>query len=199
MSEYRARWAREMAHSTPCEETVEDSPCGRYRLAMTWYGEPRRATVTRVATGEVVAVLVREDSGPGDAWVIRPGGDYLFYPEVQDGQSVVDLRTGEVAGYHPDRDGDFIMTRIISSPDGTRLAAEGCYWACNYDTAIYDFREPMRLPLTELARHLTSHSHVSFVGWDSSESYRVRIDRDGVEESHPVPPVPVPSPLEGEG
>ena len=187
MSEYRARWAREMANSTPCEESVEDSPCGRYRLTVTWYGEPSRAVVTRVATGEVVAVLVREDSGPGDAWVIRPDGDYLFYPEVQDGQSVVDLRTGEVAGYHPDRDGDFIMTRVVPSPDGTRLAAEGCYWACSYDTAIYDFREPMKLPLTELARHLSKLGNVNFVGWDSADSYRTQVNGEGAEESHTLP------------
>jgi hypothetical protein len=43
----------------------------------------------------------------------------------------------------PARGTAFCWAAVHPSPDGTRLAVEGCVWACPYELVLYDFSDPM--------------------------------------------------------
>jgi hypothetical protein len=173
------------ARICPEERTVELSPCGRYQLEVGVYAEVSRpedaslalAVVRSVATGEVVATVGRNDDRLFYAWVSRDGQDYLLFPEDLLGQTVINLTTRQVAGYSTP-DGDFIWTEFYPSPDRNCLAVVGCYWACPFVVIVYDFRDPMNLPLPILAEFEFPNGE-EFGEWTSMNSFST-----GKEKEH---------------
>jgi hypothetical protein len=83
-------------------------------------------------------------------WLTKNNIDYLICAEdIFGGQTIVDLTNRKMVGYSPNEDG-FIWTDFQLSPDGKTLATIGCYWACPYVIKLFDFTDPMSLPLTEI-------------------------------------------------
>jgi len=107
------------------------------------------------------------------------GKSNLLFPEDLEGQSIVDLTERRIEGF-ADKDGGFIWTEFHLSPDKDKLAVVGCYWACPYQCLVYDFREPMRLPLPVIAE-FDIPDNAQFGEWTSIRSFTMV---DGQKESH---------------
>lgn len=79
------------------------------------------------------------------------GHDYMFCGYDYQGYTVLQLDTGKrVDTKKSDHGWCFIDAR--ASPDKTKLAADGCFWACPYECVVFDISNPMELPLLELGR-----------------------------------------------
>jgi hypothetical protein len=133
------------------------SPSGKYRLEVanyttgpkTW--EYTRGVVRRVSDNLLVADIRRNYSCFWHCFVQHANGkEYLLCGEDYQGYNVVDLgactnrlvmNKGACYG------GGFCWISATPSPDGTLLAVEGCIWACPYETRVYDFSSPDKLPL----------------------------------------------------
>lgn len=100
------------------------------------------------------------------------GQDYLLFPEDLEGQSVVDLSSGEIAGHSP-VGGGVIWTEFHPSPDRSFLAVVGCYWAGPWQVTVYDFRNPLDLPLREVAQFDLPEANAAFGEWTSSCGFTV--------------------------
>lgn len=175
------------ARLCPEERFVELSPCGRYELEVNGYAPqsfPHYATIAvavvrDVATGEIIATVGRNDTRDFHAWISRDGKDYLLYSEDLEGQTVIDLSSRQVAGFSSPDD-PFIWAEFHPSPDKSRLAIIGCYWACPYLVKIYDFREPMNLPLPTIGEFMLPGANARFVEWNSDDSFTI-LDEVGDE------------------
>jgi hypothetical protein len=61
-----------------------------------------------------------------------------------------------------------MWTDFHLSPDGRTLATIGCYWACPYVIKLFDFAEPLKLPLTEIGEiELLSNNEIITQWMDS--------------------------------
>ena len=169
------------ARARPEERFSELSPCGRYRLEVegyattdfTDYATILVGIVREVASGAVIATVKRNDTRCFYAWVARDGRNYLLLPEDLEGQTVVDLTTGRVEGFSSPDD-HFIWTEYHPSPDTSLMAIVGCYWACPYQVTVYDFRDPMNLPLRKLGEFVLEENDARFGEWTSVTAFTVR-------------------------
>jgi hypothetical protein len=170
----------ESARLCPDEGFNELSPCGRYLLEVEAYAPAEVpnystiavATVRSAVTREVVVTLNRNDTRCFYAWVTRDEHDYLLFAEDLEGHSVIDLTARRVEGFSSPDD-QFIWAEIHPSPDRMWLAVVGCYWACSYEVAVYDFHDPLRLPLPVVARFELPDSGKAFEGWVTDRSFRL--------------------------
>lgn len=76
------------------------------------------------------------------------GHDYLFCGEDYQGQTVIQLDTGKRKDHLKkglySKGWCFCWASILApSPSKTRLAVEGCHWACPYDVRIFDISNPL--------------------------------------------------------
>ncbi|MGB4811819.1 MAG: hypothetical protein WBP13_04980 [Methylophilaceae bacterium] len=100
-------------------------------------------------------------------WVTSNKMDYLICAEnIFGGQTVIDLTHRKMAGYSPNEDG-FIWTEFHLSPDGKTLATIGCYWACPYVIKLFDFSNPLNLPLTEIKEIRLMDEEITLVWLDN--------------------------------
>ena len=107
-------------------------------------------------------------------WVKAKEVDYLLCAEdIFGGQTVVDLTNRTMTGYSPNEDG-FIWTDFHLSPDGKILATIGCYWACPYIIKIFDFSDPMKLPLTEIKEIELLDNDEIILGWLDNETLQMK-------------------------
>ena len=86
-----------------------------------------------------------EDTIQQSCWMIKDGTEYLFLPEATGGQSVYDTKLKQLHSFYSDEE-PFIWLKLCPSPDGNKLAVEGCYWACPNELRIYDISEIAKLP-----------------------------------------------------
>lgn len=130
-----------------------ESPSGQYKLIVDHYRTGKgswnftQGTVLNQA-GDVITVVRRNYSFFWHAWVEdHPDGhDYLLCGENCQGQTVIQLDTGERRDHLEAAAGKgygFCWADVHPSPDKTILAAHGCYWACPYEVFFYDFTNPM--------------------------------------------------------
>lgn len=85
----------------------------------------------------------------------KNGHDYLICGEDYQGQTVIELDTGERLDHMSkghEKGHGFCWAAHTPSPDGTMLLVSGCYWACPYEFVIFDFAEPMQPPWEILFR-----------------------------------------------
>lgn len=130
----------------------ETSPSGRYRLVVTPFetGEGRwNYSQGEVFEGERLIATVQRNYGRFPfSWVeSHPNGhDYLVCGEDYQGQTVVELDTGNrrdfmpsagIAGY------GFCWAAHNFEPSQQILVVDGCIWACPYEFRFYDFSDPM--------------------------------------------------------
>lgn len=172
--------ALESAQVCPEQRCDVQSPCGRYQLRIEGYAVTNAADITRLTvgtvcctiTGEEVATVIRNYGRCFYAWISRDGHDYLLFPEDLEGQTVIDLTARQVIGFSPP-DAGFIWTEFYPSPDKIRLAIVGCYWACPYQVTVYDFSDPLNLPLPVLAEFELPENDEEFGEWLTSHSFSV--------------------------
>jgi hypothetical protein len=96
------------------------------------------------------------------------GHDYLICGSDYQGQTIVDLNTGERVDHLPStaRDGlGFCWSAHYPSPSGQYLAVEGCHWGAPYEVRIFDFSEPMKAPWPLLYIPPTT-GEADFGSWD---------------------------------
>lgn len=79
------------------------------------------------------------------------GREYFLFKQELYGYSVMDIQSGEVVHYVPQKSflgGEtFIWTNVLYCPNNNLLVVDGCYWAAPYGNEFYDFSDPMKLPL----------------------------------------------------
>lgn len=103
------------------------------------------------------------------SWVLKDKIDYLLCSEdLCGGQTVLDLTNRKMSSYSTEEDG-FIWTDFHLSPDEKTLATIGCYWACPNEIKLYDFSDPMNLPLKEIKELEISNSE-TIKGWIDNET-----------------------------
>lgn len=132
------------------------SPSNKFRLDTTnfWLKEPywdltKVEVYEQISNKKLFDFFVNE-SRFFHGWVTKNSIDYLICAEdIFGGQTVVDLTNRKIVGYSPNKEG-FIWTDFHLSPDKKTLATIGCYWACPYVIKLFDFTDPMTLPLTEI-------------------------------------------------
>lgn len=144
------------------------SPSGKYLLRITGYST--KPGCWNYSRGEIfrgsekIADVKRNYHAFPFAWVEgHPKGDFFLGGEDYQGQTIVELDTGKRVDTEPDdrmqKGWGFCWASIHPSPDKKVIAVDGCYWACPYEVVLFDFREPMKLPLPELER------------WDEAEGF----------------------------
>lgn len=142
---------------------VHVSPSGRYRLETATYtagqqtGAFSLGCVYSTADGGMIAEVLRNFIRFPFSWCEgHPSGhDYLICGEDYQGQTVIELDTGNRVDFVPDaaeRGFGFCWAAHFPSPDGKRLFVDGCYWAAPYELVLYDFTSPLELPYRELRR-----------------------------------------------
>lgn len=107
-------------------------------------------------------------------WAKTGNTEYFICAEdAFGGQTVINLSTREMASYSPGEDG-FILVDFHFSPDGKTLAVIGCYWACPYVIRIFDFSDPLNLPLKETREIGLLDNDEIIVEWLDNESFRTK-------------------------
>lgn len=107
-------------------------------------------------------------------WLKKGSIDYLICAEdIFGGQTIIDLTNKQIQGYSPNEDG-FIWTDFHLSPDGKILATIGCYWACPSEVKIFDFTNPMDLPLKELKEFELLDNDEIILGWTDNETLQMK-------------------------
>jgi hypothetical protein len=116
-------------------------------------------------------------------WLETNGVEYLICAEdIYGGQTIIDLTNIEIVGYSPMEEG-FIWTDFCLSPDGKTLATIGCYWACPFVIKLFDFTNPMILPLREMKEIELVNNGEIMLGWLNNETLKMKgIKREQVRE-----------------
>jgi hypothetical protein len=132
------------------------SPSSNFRLETTNYFQ-RNSTwdltkmeIYHEESGELLFDFFVNESQYFFEWLTVSETEYLICAEdIFGGQTVVDLTNRKMSSYSPNEDG-FIWTDFHLSPDSKWLATIGCYWGSQYFIKIFDFSNPMELPLPEI-------------------------------------------------
>lgn len=157
------------------------SPSKRYRLDATnyWLKDPNRY-LTKVEIydqelNEKIFDFFVNESRCLHGWVTANKVDYLICAEdIFGGQTVVDLTNRKMTGYSPNEDG-FIWTEFYLSPDGKILATIGCYWAGPYVIKLFDFSDPLSLPLTEIKELELLGNNEIITSWLDKETIQLSL------------------------
>ena len=156
--EKKKRAAEKAAYFVPENKTGERevfSPSGKYKLVITnFHTKPVLWSFTQ---GEVfkkdsdvpIATVRRNYSAFPYSFVEdHPSGhDFLVAGEDYQGQTVVDLTTGErrdTLSDGTDKGFGFCWSEHRFHKESGILSVCGCHWACPYEFRFYDFSDPMR-------------------------------------------------------
>ena len=147
------------------------SPSNQFRIDTTnfWSKEPNwdltKVEVFDIKLDEKLFDFFVNESRFSYAWITKSNIEYLVCAEdIFGGQTIIDLTNRQIEGYSPKEDG-FIWTDFHLSPDGTKLATIGCYWACPYVIKIFDFTNPLKLPLKEIIEIELLDNDEIILGW----------------------------------
>ena len=156
------------------------SPSKQFRLDATnfWSKEPNwdltKVEIYEQNLNKKIFDFFVNDSHFFHAWVITNNIEYLICAEdIFGGQTIVDLANLKIAGYSPNEDG-FIWTDFHLSPDGKTLATIGCYWACPYVIKLFDFSNPMNLPLKEIKELELLGNDEIILGWVDNVTLKMK-------------------------
>jgi hypothetical protein len=162
-------------------ELVEElSPSDKYSLVITKHDTGKGTwaySKGRVYRGEqLLCEICRNYSSFPSAWVEEhPKGDFLICGEDYQGQTVVNLLTGEVKSFLPNSASagqGFCWAEINPSPDKQLLAVVGCYWGATYEIEVFDFSDPMNLPWPALTVTPTPADGIdSFDSWNDNNTF----------------------------
>jgi hypothetical protein len=103
-------------------------------------------------------------------WLQANNTEYLVCAEdVFGGQTIINLSKEQLASYSPGEDG-FISTEYSLSPNGKTLAVTGCGWGSPYFIKLFNFSNPMLLPLPELGEIALRGNDEIITGWADNET-----------------------------
>jgi hypothetical protein len=161
------------------DQETSISPSGKFRLDATnfWSKDPN-CDFTKVEVykqpNEKLFEFFVNDSQFFYGWLNANSVEYLVCAEdIFGGQTIVDLTNHTMRGYSPNEDG-FIWTDFHLSPNGQILATIGCYWACSAVIKLFDFSEPMVLPLREIRELELLDNDEIILGWVDNETLRTK-------------------------
>lgn len=156
------------------------SPCEKFRIVATLFWteivnwELTKVEIYYQALNYKIIEFIVNDSQFFYGWVRTNNVDYLICAEdIFGGQTVVDLTNKKMTGYSPNDNG-FIWTDFMLSPDGNTLATIGCYWACPYVLKLFDFSNPMNLPLKEIKEIKLLDNDETMLGWIDNETLQMK-------------------------
>ena len=133
---------------------------GKFRLNIKTYTEK---TASRIMGAQFISVynkneeLLFEQKCTYDKGFFRyiaheNGEEYLLFSIDLYGYSILNLNSLTVFHYIPEEAETFIWTDADYS-GSNKIAALGCFWACDYEFEIYGFSNPEKLPYKQLVRH----------------------------------------------
>jgi hypothetical protein len=157
------------------------SPSGRYKLVVTAHETSpgcwgyTKGVVCWDSTGDLIGVIERNYSSFPFLWMEghADGHDYLIGGENYQGQTFIQLDTGEVRDNLSDgaNKGFGFCWASYKLLDGKTLLVNGCFWACPYEYKFFDVSNPMSgWPEIELPEDLG--------GLDSDEA-KIDVGEDG--------------------
>ena len=181
---------RNLREADNYEESI--SPSGRYKLSFDVYGTSdttRNWSVAEVQifdleTAAVLHSYIRGDYHFFHAWVIRDGLEFLLLSEHLEGQSIYCPELNRFDSVAPEQD-EFIWCLFHPSPTGRYLAVEGCVWGCPFMVTIYDFAEPLQLPLPKVLECYDA-CNIEFDTWISDSTFRLKTAFKG-QITHSIP------------
>jgi hypothetical protein len=165
-----------------CSVERSISPSGNYRLATSSFSQTKpncNWVVTKVEIfenklSEIVFSFFCNDDQFFYSWLEQADTEYFICAEdIFGGQTIIDLTSKKMESYSPKEDG-FIWTDFYLSPDGKYLATIGCYWACPFIIKLFDFTNPLSLPLTELREIALLDNDEIILGWTNNETIRTK-------------------------
>lgn len=153
------------------------SPSRNFRLDATnyWSKDPNwdltKVELYNQTTGEKLFDFFVNESQFFYSWLTKGSDEYFICAEdIFGGQTVINLTNHKMASYSPNEDG-FIWTDFHLSPDGNTLATIGCYWAYSFVIKLFDFSNPLILPLKEINEiDLIANDEV-ITGWQDNETF----------------------------
>lgn len=165
------------------------SPSGQFRLDATnyWLKNPHWDLTKVEIYDQKLNVKIFDffvnESRFFHGWATANNVDYLICAEdIFGGQTIVDLTHQKMTGYSPNEDG-FIWTDFHLSPDGKTLATIGCYWACPSIIKLFDFTNPMKLPLKEISEIELLDNDEIIIGWIDNKTIQMKgVQRERVPE-----------------
>jgi len=185
IDQFRINMARYLQKASLLSDKHEtyDSPTGNYRMEIdvfrsSTYSAHRYlsvATITDQRNEEHVATIARNYDPFWHCWLEYNGVEYLLCSEDFEGETVVDLMHRRTESYSSKED-RFIWAEFYPSPSRNRIAIIGCYWACPYEVIVYDFTDPLNLPLKRLTEITLPDNCAQFKEWLSDDEFTVEED-----------------------
>lgn len=149
---------RKAAYFTP-ENQVGDSineimsPSGKYKLVVSRFTTGpgswnySQGVVFAIGSDTPIATVRRNYGAFPNAFVEgHPKGDFLVCGADYQGQTVVNLTTGERRDHLPKaagRGAGFCWSSYRYDATNAMLIVAGCFWACPYEYRFFDFSDPM--------------------------------------------------------
>lgn len=155
------------------------SPNGRFRLETSEFLQTKddvnwSVTKVEIFDNQSNARLFDFFSSDGrffHSWLQTEKTEYLICAEdLCGGQTVIDLTNKQMSSFSENEDG-FIWTEFHLSPDGKTLATIGCFWACPFVIKLYDFTNPLELPLKEI-KEVDLIGSEKIIGWLDNNSFK---------------------------
>ena len=158
------------------------SPTGSYKVETVGYLQSKpdvNWTVTKVRvfdnqSNELMFEFFTDYHSFFHEWLTDENMEYLVGGEVLcGGQTVIDLSSKKMKSYSPLEDG-FIWSDFYFSPSGDSLAVIGCFWACPYEVRVYDFSNPLVLPLPEIKAVSLADSELDSIEWIDNYNFKTK-------------------------
>jgi hypothetical protein len=159
------------------------SPSGNYRLDTSSFGQTKpncNWSVTKVEifeneSNEIAFSFYCNDDQFFYSWLNHGDTEYFICAEdIFGGQTIIDLTRRKMESYSPNEDG-FIWTDFHLSPNGKYLATIGCYWACPFVIKLFDFTNPLSLPLKEVKEIQLLQNNEIITSWLDNDTIQLSL------------------------
>lgn len=161
------------------------SPSTKYNLEVSLYSTLEGCWnysrgIVKDKDGNIVADVKRNYPHFPFCWVESHfnGHDYLVCGEDYQGQTIIELDTGNRKDYLPDEAKNgfgFCWVSFQASPNTKIMAVEGCYWACPYEVIFVDFSDPMN-KLTYLENQPNGY-YPEFHSWNDDNTANIGYEK----------------------
>lgn len=170
------------------DSSMFESPSGRYSIeVVSWvpksgwkYSEGIIRSQRRDPQDPLAVVRRNYGQFPFTWCETHPNGhDYLVCGEDYQGQTIIELDTGQRTDDLQDQAEQgfgFCWAQHYVAPKGDILIVDGCYWACPYELVAFDFSQPLELPYRELHRWIGDLAIVD--GFNSDGTLTWTFDRE---------------------
>ncbi|UPK67327.1 hypothetical protein [Chitinophaga filiformis] len=163
---------------TEIESEIFISPSENFRLEATMLYDQKyvitRAQIYQQSTNEKIFDFLINEDRILYSWVEKKNIEYMICAEdLFGGQTIIDLTNRKMVSYSPKTDG-YIWTNFHLSPNGNLLATIGCIWGGPYYMKIFDFTNPMVLPLPEIKEIDLLDNDEEIIKWIDNETLQMK-------------------------